>query len=100
MFAITNAQLFTITNGIKQGDILINDSGRIVDLGPILKAGLSMEDALIGVTKNVAKKLRIDTDYGSLEPGKYVDLVLWDCHPFNLTSKVKKVWIKGQLVYQ
>lgn len=35
LLAITNATLYTITDGVKQGSILIDDEGRIVDVGDI-----------------------------------------------------------------
>src|SRR5690554_4450913 len=35
LLAITNATLYTITDGVKPGSILIDDEGRIVDVGDI-----------------------------------------------------------------
>ncbi len=40
--------------------------------------GLTVEEAILGVTINAAKALGIDDDKGSIEVGKVAELVLWD----------------------
>ncbi|MFC3192770.1 imidazolonepropionase [Marinicella sediminis] len=40
--------------------------------------GLTVEEAILGVTINAAKALGIDDQQGSIEPGKQPGLVLWD----------------------
>ncbi len=40
--------------------------------------GLTVEEALLGVTLNAAKALGIDGDKGSIEIGKDAELILWD----------------------
>ncbi len=40
--------------------------------------GLTVEEAILGVTINAAKALGIDDDKGSIEVGKVAEMVLWD----------------------
>ncbi|HWZ85202.1 MAG TPA: amidohydrolase family protein, partial [Thermoanaerobaculia bacterium] len=43
-----------------------------------LDSGLSVEEALTGMTLNAAASLGLAADVGSLEPGKRADLVILD----------------------
>ncbi|MCU0610660.1 MAG: imidazolonepropionase [Candidatus Eisenbacteria bacterium] len=47
-----------------------------------LYGGLSLEQALVGVTINAAHALRLGDEVGSLEPGKRGDLVIWECDDY------------------
>lgn len=42
--------------------------------------GLTVEEAILGVTINAAKALGIDDEKGSIEVGKMTQMVLWDTH--------------------
>jgi imidazolonepropionase-like amidohydrolase len=70
--------------------------------------GLGYDRALSAITLDAAKILGIDKDYGSLEPGKVADLVLYDTDaegpklptdPFEYTSHVSKTIMAGRVVY-
>jgi imidazolonepropionase-like amidohydrolase len=61
--------------------------------------GLGFEKALASVTIDAAKILQIDDRYGSIEPGKVADLVLYDGHPFENITHVTHVLSAGQLAY-
>jgi imidazolonepropionase-like amidohydrolase len=70
--------------------------------------GLGYERTLSAITLDAAKILGIDKDYGSLEPGKVADLVLFDnepgnpslpADPFEYTSHVSKTIMAGRVVY-
>ena len=61
--------------------------------------GLGFEKALAAVTLGAAEVLRIDDRYGSLEPGKVADLVLYDGDPFEYATHVTHVIVDGRLVY-
>lgn len=62
--------------------------------------GLSEEDALRAITINPAKILGIETRVGSLEPGKDADVVIFSGHPLDVRSRVEKVLINGEVVYE
>jgi len=61
--------------------------------------GLGYENALRAITLDAAKSLRIQKDYGSIEPGKVADLVLFDGDPFEYTSHVQKTFVAGKLAH-
>jgi imidazolonepropionase-like amidohydrolase len=70
--------------------------------------GLGYDRTLAAITLDAAKILGIDKDYGSLEPGKVADLVLYDTDaegpklstdPFEYTSHVSKTIMAGRVVY-
>ncbi len=61
--------------------------------------GLGFERALSAISLDAAKVLRIDDRYGSLEPGKVADLVLYDGDPFEYATHVTHVVVDGRLVH-
>lgn len=60
----------------------------------LLSWGMPLRTALKACTINPAKVLGIADQVGTLEPGKYADIVAFD-NEFN----VKKVWVRGRLVF-
>jgi imidazolonepropionase-like amidohydrolase len=70
--------------------------------------GLGCERALAAVTLGAARVLGIDDRFGSIEPGKVGDLVLYDgdpsnptlpVDPFETTTRVSYVIMDGRIVY-
>ena len=62
--------------------------------------GLSRSDALRALTLDAARILGVDDDFGSLEPGKVADVVLFDADPFEYTSRGEAVVVEGRLVHR
>jgi imidazolonepropionase-like amidohydrolase len=60
--------------------------------------GLSEEEALKALTIYPAKILGVDSLVGSLEVGKLANLAVWDDTPIQLSSRVHKVIIEGNVV--
>ncbi|GLX81396.1 amidohydrolase family protein [Thalassotalea eurytherma] len=64
--------------------------------GNAIANGLSREQALEAITSNVAEVFGLNT--GEIAVGKTADLVLWSADPFELSTKVDKIWIDGKEV--
>jgi imidazolonepropionase-like amidohydrolase len=62
--------------------------------GNAVANGLSRGDALASMTANVADVFGLDA--GRIAVGQKADLVLWSADPFELSSRVDKLWIAGQ----
>ena len=65
----------------------------------VVRYGMSEEDALAAITLDPARLLGIERWVGSLEVGKQADLVLFSRHPLDVTTRVERTWIDGELVY-
>ena len=65
----------------------------------LVKAGLTPEEALISATRLPATWLGIEDKVGTVEAGKYADLVLLDANPLDNISNTRKisgVFVNGQ----
>lgn len=58
--------------------------------------GMSYDGALKAITSNVATTFGLPS--GEIATGKSANLVLWNSDPFELNSKVEKLWINGEAV--
>ncbi len=61
--------------------------------------GLGHDRALRSITLDAAKLLGIDDQYGSLEPGKVADLVLYDGDPFEHSTHVTHTILGGRVIH-
>jgi imidazolonepropionase-like amidohydrolase len=61
--------------------------------------GLGFERALRAITLDAARLLKIEDRYGSIEPGKVADLVLYDGDPFEHSSHVTHTLMDGRVIY-
>jgi imidazolonepropionase-like amidohydrolase len=62
--------------------------------GNAVAYGLPWDAALAAMTVNPARIWGLD-DYGTLEPGKDADVVIWDGDPLEVTSAAERVFIRG-----
>ncbi|MBL9107150.1 MAG: amidohydrolase [Myxococcales bacterium] len=60
---------------------------------------ISEDTALKWITLNPAWALGIDARTGTLEPGKFADVVVWSGSPFSVYSVAEQVFIAGEPVY-
>ena len=65
------------------------------EAGNAVRFGLPWGVALRAVTLAPAEALRVGDLYGSLEPGKVGNLVVWTGDPFELSTRVEAVVIRG-----
>lgn len=63
--------------------------------GNAVRNGMSWDDALKAITQAPAVAFRL-ADYGTLEPGKTANLVIWSGDPLDFSSVAEKVYIKGR----
>jgi imidazolonepropionase-like amidohydrolase len=61
--------------------------------------GLGFERALASITREPAKILGIADKYGTLEPGKVADIVLYDGDPFEHATHVTYTIVGGRVTY-
>jgi len=87
-----------LTNAGINVALSINDAHNLYQLrfeaGNAVSYGLTKSQALAAVTANVADIFNIDA--GRIAVGKKADLVLWSADPFELSTKVDKMWIDGK----
>jgi imidazolonepropionase-like amidohydrolase len=65
--------------------------------GTAVAYGLPHEEALKAVTLNAARMFGIDDQVGTIEPGKFADLIVTNGDPLELQTQVRYLFIKGQL---
>lgn len=63
-----------------------------------IRNGITEQQALTALTSDAAKHLGVEERVGSIEAGKDADLVIWSGNPFDLRSKVERVFIDGKSV--
>jgi imidazolonepropionase-like amidohydrolase len=72
-----------------------------MELEMMAKAGLTPSQILRSATHDAARCLKIDSDLGTLEPGRWADFVVLDADPLADIGNVRKidsVWIAGNRV--
>lgn len=66
--------------------------------GNAVRSGMSWDDALAGVTSVPAAAYGVGASYGTLQPGRVADVVVWSGDPFELSSQAEHVFIRGREV--
>ncbi|MEP6574523.1 MAG: amidohydrolase family protein [Gemmatimonadota bacterium] len=64
-----------------------------------VRAGLSREKALEGLTIEGARMLDLDKRIGTLETGKDADLLVLSGDPLSVYSHVEQTWVEGRKVF-
>jgi imidazolonepropionase-like amidohydrolase len=64
--------------------------------GNEVRNGMSWDEALRSVTLSTAEAASVADRYGSLEPGKVADVVVWSGDPFEFSSRAEHVFIRGK----
>jgi len=68
------------------------------EAGNAVAYGMAWEQALRAVTLSPAEIFGVADRYGSLEPGKVANVVVWSGDPFEFTTGVEHVLIRGKEV--
>jgi imidazolonepropionase-like amidohydrolase len=64
--------------------------------GEAVRNGMTWDDALAAVTRAPAEAFGIADRYGTLEPGKVANLVVWSGDPFEFSSRAEHIFIRGR----
>lgn len=91
------------TAGVVTGfhtDDSITDSRLFLRMAALgVRAGMSRERALYGLTMAGAIMLEMEDSIGSLDPGKDADLVVLSGDPLSVYTQVLETWVDGQKVF-
>lgn len=81
-------------------DDYITDSRHFLrSAGLAVRAGMSREKALYGMTMANAIMLDLQTRIGSLETGKDADFIVLSGDPLSVYTKVLETWVEGKRVF-
>ena len=67
----------------------------------MVKAGLTPMQALVAATGGAARVMRLDAQLGTLQPGRWADLLVLSANPLadiRNTRQIDSVWIAGRRV--
>jgi imidazolonepropionase-like amidohydrolase len=64
--------------------------------GNAVANGMAWDEALRAVTLSPAEAFGVATRYGSLDSGKVADVVVWSGDPFEFSTRVEHVFIRGR----
>jgi imidazolonepropionase-like amidohydrolase len=67
--------------------------------GLAVRAGMSRDKALYGLTMAGARMLNLDDRIGSLAPGKDADFVVLSGDPLSVYTHVEQTWVEGRKVF-
>ncbi|MCG8457545.1 MAG: amidohydrolase family protein, partial [Holophagales bacterium] len=81
-------------------DDWINDSRLFFRSAALaVRAGMSREAALHGLTLEGARMLDLEDRIGSLEPGKDADFIVLSGDPLSIYTQVEQTWVEGEKLF-
>jgi imidazolonepropionase-like amidohydrolase len=66
------------------------------EAGNAVAYGMSWDDALRSVTLTPAEIFGVTDRFGSLQPGRDANVVIWSGDPFEFTTRAERVFIGGR----
>jgi len=91
------ARVVLIGNGSGDAEVF-NVRNLKYDAGVAVAYGLSWDDALRAITLTPAEVLGVANRIGSLQPGRDANIVVWSGDPFEFSTRVEHVLIRGREV--
>ena len=97
----SNAEILTALHSDEEhvSQQLHSGAGRVMANGAAIGLPVSRAEAIKMITINPARIMGIDSQTGSLEPGKMADVVVWNHDPFSIYAQAEQVFIDGALTY-
>ncbi len=99
MFTAASLDKAGVLFGFHTDDSIIDSRFFSREAGLAVRAGLSREKALYGLTMANARIIGLESRVGSLEPGKDADFILLSGDPLSVYTHVLQTWIEGQKVF-
>ncbi len=65
------------------------------EAGNAVAYGMSWDDALRAITLTPAELFGVADRYGSLQPGRVANIVVWSGDPFEFSTRVEHVFVRG-----
>ncbi|WP_051663964.1 amidohydrolase family protein [Dyadobacter crusticola] len=92
----------TVALGTDSGAFPVRTQGftEHLEMEMMVESGMDALQVLTASTRNAARALQIDKDFGTLEAGKIADLLILDGDPsvdIRNTRKIKAVWKEGKM---
>jgi imidazolonepropionase-like amidohydrolase len=87
------------SDAVISGERMTLEAAIAIGAGHRVSVDIPKERAIQWLTLNPARSLHLDSQIGSLEPGKNADLVLWSGDPFSVYTKADMTFIDGAVVY-
>jgi imidazolonepropionase-like amidohydrolase len=85
--------------GFHTDDSITDSRWFLRSAGLAVRAGMSREKALYGMTMAGAIMLDLDKRVGSLENGKDADFIVLNGDPLSIYTKVTQTWVEGKKVF-
>ncbi|MDQ3042387.1 MAG: amidohydrolase family protein [Acidobacteriota bacterium] len=85
--------------GFHTDDYITDSRYFLRSAGLAVRAGMSREKALYGMTMANAIMLDLQTRIGSLETGKDADFIILSGDPLSVYTKVTETWVEGKRVF-
>ncbi len=82
------------------GETRFNARNIKFEAGNAVAYGMSPDDALRAITLTPAEVFGLSDHLGSLQPGKDANIVIWSGDPFEFSTQVEHVFIRGREVKQ
>lgn len=79
--------------GRDSGPTCVEHENFVVEMKAMESAGMSRKDIIISATENAAKLLKLWNKVGSLEKGKYADIILLEGNPLDNLENFEKLYM-------
>ncbi|XZE20637.1 amidohydrolase family protein [Pirellulaceae bacterium SH449] len=98
---VINAKIpFAFSLGLRNAELTRAESAPLFAMSIISKTGLAKQDALKAATLGPAELLGLQSQIGSLEAGKFANMIVLDGEPFEAETSIVSVYVEGGIVYE